>query len=73
VTHGGYPGLTRALSMSPAAIVQAITTPGRAGAVGRGVLPYGHQMEDVARSSGRARIPHLHSDEGDSGTFSARI
>src|SRR6266436_1104252 len=46
VTHGGYQGLTRALSMEPAAIVQAITTSGLRGR-GGAAFPTGIKWKTV--------------------------
>jgi len=57
VKHGGYQGLTRALSMEPAAIVQAITTSGLRGR-GGAAFPTGIKWKTVLdQPGGRSTSP----------------
>src|SRR6267143_4187276 len=73
VTHGGYQGLTRALSMEPAAIVQAITTSGLRGR-GGAAFPTGIKWKTVLdQPAGQQKYVTCNADEGDSGTFSDRM
>jgi formate dehydrogenase iron-sulfur subunit len=54
VKHGGYQGLTRALSMEPAAIVQAITT---SGLRGRGGAASSGRRCSISRRASRNTSP----------------
>jgi formate dehydrogenase iron-sulfur subunit len=73
VKHGGYQGLTRALSMEPAAIVQAITTSGLRGR-GGAAFPTGIKWKTVLdQPAGQQKYVTCNADEGDSGTFSDRM
>ena len=72
VKHGGYQGLTRALSMEPAAIVQAITTSGLRGR-GGAAFPTGIKWKTVLDQPAGQKYVTCNADEGDSGTFSDRM
>jgi formate dehydrogenase iron-sulfur subunit len=72
VTYGGYQGLKRALSMAPAAIVQAITTSGLRGR-GGAAFPTGIKWKTVLDQSSAQKYVTCNADEGDSGTFSDRM
>src|SRR5204863_454386 len=72
VKHGGYQGLTRALSMEPAAIVQAITTSGLRGR-GGAAFPTGIKWKTVHDQPAGQKYVTCNADEGDSGTFSDRM
>ena len=80
--HGGYAGVRVALSMAPAAIVQAVTNSGLRGR-GGAAFPTGIkwrtvlEAEGVTRSVTGAGVAQKYivcnADEGDSGTFSDRL
>lgn len=70
--HGGYQGLTRALTMSPAAIVEAITTSGLRGR-GGAAFPTGIKWKTVLDQTAAQKYITCNADEGDSGTFSDRM
>ncbi|HEY0766334.1 MAG TPA: NADH-quinone oxidoreductase subunit NuoF [Steroidobacteraceae bacterium] len=72
VKHGGYQGLTRALSMAPAAIVQAISTSGLRGR-GGAAFPTGIKWKTVLDQPPGQKYITCNADEGDSGTFSDRM
>jgi len=72
VKHGGYQGLTRALSMEPAAIVQEITTSGLRGR-GGAAFPTGIKWKTVLDQPAGQKYVTCNADEGDSGTFSDRM
>jgi len=72
VKYGGYQGLRRALSMAPAAIVQAITTSGLRGR-GGAAFPTGIKWKTVLDQSSAQKYVTCNADEGDSGTFSDRM
>jgi formate dehydrogenase iron-sulfur subunit len=70
--HGGYAGLTAALSMAPAAIVQAVTDSGLRGR-GGAAFPTGIKWKTVLEAAGERKFIVCNADEGDSGTFSDRL
>lgn len=72
VAHGGYAGLSRALSMSPAEIVEAVT---RSGLRGRGgaAFPTGIKWKTVLDQPPQQKYVTCNADEGDSGTFADRM
>src|SRR5205823_2267293 len=72
VKHGGYQGLTRALSMEPAAIVQEITTSGLRGR-GGAAFPTGIKWKTVLDAPADQKYVTCNADEGDSGTFADRM
>jgi formate dehydrogenase iron-sulfur subunit len=72
VNHDGYQGLRRALSMSPEAIVQAVTDSGlreRGGAA----FPTGIKWKTVLEQPPQQKYVTCNADEGDPGTFSDRM
>jgi formate dehydrogenase iron-sulfur subunit len=70
--HGGYRGLTRALAMAPADVVQAITASGLRGR-GGAAFPTGIKWRTVLDQSAAQKYVTCNADEGDSGTFSDRM
>jgi formate dehydrogenase iron-sulfur subunit len=72
VAHGGYQGLKRALSMAPAAIVDAITESGLRGR-GGAAFPTGIKWKTVLDQKTAQKYVTCNADEGDSGTFSDRM
>ncbi len=72
VAHGGYRGLTAALGMEPAAIVEAVTASGLRGR-GGAAFPAGIKWRTVAGAPGAQKYVVCNADEGDSGTFSDRM
>jgi len=72
VRHGGYRGLTRALSMSGADIVQAITASGLRGR-GGAAFPTGIKWKTVLDQRTAQKFITCNADEGDSGTFADRM
>ena len=72
VQHGGYQGLARALSMTGAEVVQAITTSGLRGR-GGAAFPTGIKWKTVLDQRSAPKYVTCNADEGDSGTFSDRM
>jgi formate dehydrogenase iron-sulfur subunit len=72
VAHGGYRGLKNALTMEPAAIVQAVTDSGLRGRGGAG-FPTGIKWKTVLGTKADQKYIVCNADEGDSGTFSDRM
>ncbi|HEX4647547.1 MAG TPA: NADH-ubiquinone oxidoreductase-F iron-sulfur binding region domain-containing protein [Steroidobacteraceae bacterium] len=72
VKQGGYQGLTKALAMAPAAIVQAITSSGLRGR-GGAAFPTGIKWKTVLDQAAAQKYITCNADEGDSGTFSDRM
>lgn len=72
VKHGGYRGLTRALSMSGADIVQAVTASGLRGR-GGAAFPTGIKWKTVLDQRTAQKFITCNADEGDSGTFADRM
>jgi formate dehydrogenase iron-sulfur subunit len=70
--HGGYQGLTRALALSPAGIVQAVTASGLRGR-GGAAFPTGIKWKTVLEQNAAQKYITCNADEGDSGTFSDRM
>ena len=70
--HGGYAGLTRALAMDPAAVVQEVIESGLRGRGGAG-FPTGIKWETVRSASADLKFVACNADEGDSGTFADRM
>jgi formate dehydrogenase iron-sulfur subunit len=70
--HGGLVGLTRALAMVPAAVVEEITASGLRGRGGAG-FPTGVKWKTVAGAPGPVKYIVCNADEGDSGTFADRM
>jgi formate dehydrogenase iron-sulfur subunit len=72
VRHGGYEGLTRALALEPAAIVQMITASGLRGR-GGAAFPTGIKWKTVLDQVAAQKYVTCNADEGDSGTFADRM
>jgi formate dehydrogenase iron-sulfur subunit len=72
VAHGGYRGLTNALAMTPAAIVQTVTDSGLRGR-GGAAFPTGIKWKTVLDQPATQKYVTCNADEGDSGTFSDRM
>jgi formate dehydrogenase iron-sulfur subunit len=72
VAHGGFRGLERALTMAPAAIVQAVTDSGLRGR-GGAAFPTGIKWKTVLETPADQKYVTCNADEGDSGTFSDRM
>jgi formate dehydrogenase iron-sulfur subunit len=70
--HDGYRGLRRALEMTPAAIVDAVTQSGLRGR-GGAAFPTGIKWKTVLNTSADQKYVVCNADEGDSGTFSDRM
>jgi formate dehydrogenase iron-sulfur subunit len=72
LAHGGYRGLTRALAMSGAEIVQEVSASnlrGRGGAA----FPAGIKWKTTLDQTAKPKYVVCNADEGDSGTFSDRM
>ncbi len=72
VTHGGYQGLARALAMSPADIVKAVSDSGLRGR-GGAAFPTGIKWKTVLDQTAPQKYVTCNADEGDSGTFADRM
>ncbi|MBN8964531.1 MAG: formate dehydrogenase, partial [Rhizobiales bacterium] len=70
--HDGYAGLTRALTMPEAAVVEEVTQSGLRGRGGAG-FPTGIKWKTVADTSADQKYIVCNADEGDSGTFADRM
>jgi formate dehydrogenase iron-sulfur subunit len=70
--HGGYKGLTRALTMRPAAVVEEVVQSGLRGRGGAG-FPTGIKWKTAAEAAAEQRYIVCNADEGDSGTFADRM
>jgi len=70
--HGGYAGLTRALSLGPVGIVDEMAKSGLRGRGGAG-FPTGIKWRTVADAAGPQKYIVCNADEGDSGTFADRM
>ena len=71
-SHGGFEGLRRALTMTPAAIVQDVTDSGLRGR-GGAAFPTGIKWRTVLEQPAGQKYVACNADEGDSGTFSDRM
>jgi formate dehydrogenase iron-sulfur subunit len=72
VAHGGYAGLQRALAMTPAEIVTAVTDSGLRGR-GGAAFPTGIKWKTVHDQLAPQKYVTCNADEGDSGTFADRM
>jgi formate dehydrogenase iron-sulfur subunit len=72
LAHGGGRGLSRALEMGPAAIVDEVTRSGLRGRGGAG-FPTGVKWKTVAGAQAPQKYIVCNADEGDSGTFADRM
>ncbi len=70
--HGGYAGLTQALRMGGAAVVQAVTDSGLRGR-GGAAFPTGIKWKTVLDQEADQKYVTCNADEGDSGTFADRM
>ncbi len=70
--HGGWAGLRRALSLSPAEVVQEVTDSGLRGRGGAG-FPAGIKWKTVLETASDLKFVACNFDEGDSGTFADRM
>ena len=70
--HGGYEGLSRALKLSPAGIVEAVTESGLRGR-GGAAFPTGIKWRTVLDTPAAQKYVVANADEGDSGTFADRL
>ncbi|GLH79306.1 formate dehydrogenase subunit beta [Bradyrhizobium sp. SSBR45G] len=70
--HGGYKGLTRALTLTPDAVIAEVTTSGLRGRGGAG-FPTGIKWKTVSQTSADRKYVICNADEGDSGTFADRM
>ena len=70
--HNGYKGLTRALALTPAAVVEEVTQSGLRGRGGAG-FPTGIKLKTVALTPPQQKYVVCNADEGDSGTFADRM
>ena len=70
--HGGYKGLERALSLTPAEILADVTASGLRGRGGAG-FPTGIKWKTVADAKADRKYIVCNADEGDSGTFADRM
>jgi formate dehydrogenase iron-sulfur subunit len=71
-SHGGMHGLTRALAMAPADVVEEVTRSGLRGRGGAG-FPTGIKWNTVRQADGDLKFICCNADEGDSGTFADRM
>ena len=69
---GGLAGLRRAISMSPAEIVEEVLASGLRGRGGAG-FPAGIKWRTVLQAAGDEKYIACNADEGDSGTFADRM
>jgi formate dehydrogenase iron-sulfur subunit len=72
ISHGGYRGLERALSLSPAQIVEEVTASGLRGRGGAG-FPTGIKWRTVLAAESSGKYVVCNADEGDSGTYADRM
>ena len=70
--HGGYEGLTRALEMLPADIVETVKSSGLRGR-GGAAFPTGIKWQTVLDTDAEQKYVTCNADEGDSGTFADRL
>ncbi len=70
--HGGYRGLTRALALAPAEVVQTLTASGLRGR-GGAAFPTGIKWKTVLEQPPAQKYVTCNADEGDSGTFADRM
>ncbi|KAA0078227.1 NADH-quinone oxidoreductase subunit NuoF [Tardiphaga sp. P9-11] len=72
IAHGGYKGLTRALTLDSSGIIADVTTSGLRGRGGAG-FPTGIKWKTVADTKADRKFIVCNADEGDSGTFADRM
>ncbi|HQV56709.1 MAG TPA: NADH-ubiquinone oxidoreductase-F iron-sulfur binding region domain-containing protein, partial [Ilumatobacteraceae bacterium] len=71
-SNGGLAGWRAALAMTPAAVIDAVTTSGLRGR-GGAAFPTGIKWKTVADAPAEQRYICANADEGDSGTFADRM
>ena len=69
--HGGYRALTKALSMSPGAVIDEVKTSGLRGRGGAG-FPTGVKWGFIPQDTGKPVYVVCNADEGEPGTFKDR-
>ncbi|WP_219893556.1 NADH-ubiquinone oxidoreductase-F iron-sulfur binding region domain-containing protein [Aquisediminimonas profunda] len=69
---GGWSGLSRARTLTPAQVVADVTASGLRGRGGAG-FPAGIKWKTVLEAPGEAKFIVCNADEGDSGTFADRM
>lgn len=72
LSHGGYKGLSCALTATPESIVDTVTKSGLRGRGGAG-FPTGVKWDTVAKAKAQQKYIVCNADEGDSGTFADRM
>jgi formate dehydrogenase iron-sulfur subunit len=72
LSHGGYRGLSAALTMQPDDIVASVSASGLRGR-GGAAFPAGIKWKTVLGAAGSQKYVVCNADEGDSGTFSDRM
>lgn len=72
LAHDGYRGLTRALGLEPAVIVEEVTQSGLRGR-GGAAFPTGIKWRTVLNTEAAQKYIVCNADEGDSGTFADRM
>ena len=72
IAHGGYVGLSTALTLPPVEIVKMITASGLRGR-GGAAFPTGIKWQTVHDQNAAQKYIACNADEGDSGTFSDRM
>ncbi|MDD2669754.1 NADH-quinone oxidoreductase subunit NuoF [Zoogloea sp.] len=72
LAHGGFAGLTQAITQDGAAIVKQVTDSGLRGR-GGAAFPTGIKWNTVLNAAGSQKYVVCNADEGDSGTFSDRM
>ncbi|ONI67098.1 formate dehydrogenase [Kribbella sp. ALI-6-A] len=70
--HDGFQGLRRALTMTPAEVVEEVVTSGLRGRGGAG-FPTGIKWRTVLGAESDLKFVCCNADEGDSGTFADRM
>ena len=72
VSHDGYKGLQRALTIAPEALVEEVTNSGLRGRGGAG-FPTGIKWKTVLKTQADQKYIVCNADEGDSGTYADRM
>ena len=72
ISHEGYQGLMRALSLNPADVIKEVLDSGLRGR-GGAAFPTGIKWKTVADAPADQRYVTCNADEGDSGTFADRM